>query len=47
MTDLETRPPGTEPTVKEARGPRPLPVEPGIDLPPDGVGYRMKRRLLG
>ena len=47
MTDLETRPLGTEPAAEEARGPRPLPVEPGIDLPPDGVGYRLKRRLLG
>src|SRR5206468_12304674 len=27
--------------------PAPLPVEPQIDLPPDSVGYRMKRRLLG
>src|SRR3954465_10083318 len=27
--------------------PKPLPVEPQIELPPDSVGYRMKRRLLG
>jgi amino acid transporter len=27
--------------------PAPLPVEPGIEVPSDGLGYRMKRRLLG
>src|SRR4051794_13702257 len=27
--------------------PKPLPVEPQIELPPDSIGYRMKRRLLG
>src|SRR5829696_8987911 len=27
--------------------PRPLPVEPPVELPPDGVGYRAKRKLLG
>src|SRR3954465_10363921 len=27
--------------------PKPLPVEPQIELPPDSVGYRMKRRLRG
>jgi amino acid transporter len=27
--------------------PAPLPAEPPIDLPPDGVGYRFKRRMLG
>jgi amino acid transporter len=30
-----------------ARGPDPVPLEPGIELPPDGLGYRIKRRLLG
>jgi amino acid transporter len=30
-----------------ARGPDPVPLEPGIELPPDGLGYRLKRRLLG
>src|SRR5215203_3300494 len=27
--------------------PRPLPVEPPVELPPDSVGYRLKRRFLG
>jgi amino acid transporter len=27
--------------------PEPVPVQPPIDLPPDGIGYRLKRRLLG
>ena len=27
--------------------PAPVPVEPGIEVPPDGLGYRLKRRLLG
>jgi amino acid transporter len=27
--------------------PPPLPADPGVPLPPDGVGYRLKRRLLG
>ncbi len=36
------------PTAKpERQGPAPLPPEPGIDLPPDPLVYRMKRRLLG
>jgi amino acid transporter len=25
----------------------PVPVAPGIEVPPDGLGYRLKRRLLG
>src|SRR5262245_23021459 len=33
--------------VEATRAPRPLPVEPGIELPPDGLGYRLKTRLLG
>ena len=27
--------------------PTPLPVEPPVELPPDSVGYRLKRRFLG
>ena len=27
--------------------PAPLPVEPPVNLPPDSLGYRVKRRLLG
>jgi amino acid transporter len=27
--------------------PAPVPLEPGIELPPDGLGYRLKCRLLG
>ncbi len=27
--------------------PDPVPADPGVPLPPDGVGYRLKRRLLG
>jgi amino acid transporter len=27
--------------------PVPVPVEAGIEVPPDGLGYRLKRRLLG
>src|SRR3954454_22905358 len=30
-----------------ARPPRPLPPAPEVDLPPDGLGYRVKSRLLG
>src|SRR4051794_2035335 len=39
------RPPAPSPPRKQ--GPKPLPVEPGIPLPPDTLGYRMKCRLLG
>lgn len=28
-------------------GPKPLPTEPPVALPPDGIGYRIKSRLLG
>jgi amino acid transporter len=27
--------------------PEPVPVDPGVPLPPDGIGYRLKRKLLG
>jgi amino acid transporter len=30
----------------EAR-PEPMPVVPGVELPPDGLGYRLKNKLLG
>jgi amino acid transporter len=40
-----------DPTSADARtgrpGPTPLPLEPGIPLPPDSLGYRLKCRLLG
>jgi hypothetical protein len=32
--------------AKQTR-PAPLPVAPPVDLPPDGIRYRVKRRLLG
>src|SRR5215210_353294 len=28
-------------------GPAPLPVQPPVELPPDSLGYRLKRKLLG
>jgi amino acid transporter len=27
--------------------PAPVPTDPGVPLPPDGIGYRLKRKLLG
>jgi amino acid transporter len=41
--------PSTEARVEqpvEAR-PEPMPVVPGVELPPDGLGYRLKNKLLG
>src|SRR5919107_156956 len=35
------------PQVTDADVPVPLPVEPPVELPPDSVGYRLKRRFLG
>ena len=29
------------------RPPSPVPVDPGVPLPPDGIAYRLKRKLLG
>ena len=29
------------------RPPSPVPVDPGVPLPPDGIGYRLKRKVLG
>jgi len=29
------------------RPPSPVPVDPGVPLPPDGLGYRFKRKVLG
>jgi amino acid transporter len=44
MTTLATRPPD----APAGDGtPAPVALEPGIELPPDGLGYRCKRRLLG
>src|SRR5512132_4060061 len=34
-------------SVTEKAEPRPLPLEPPTELPRDGVGYRVKRKLLG
>jgi hypothetical protein len=35
-------------TEREALAPAsPLPVRPPVELPPDSVGYRLKRRFLG
>ena len=33
--------------ASEYKPPKPLPAEAPIDLPADGIGYRLKRRLLG
>jgi amino acid transporter len=37
------------PIASEAhyRPPSPVPVDPGVPLPPDSLGYRVKRKLLG
>jgi amino acid transporter len=44
MATTVTRP-SEAPAVEGA--PTPLPVRPAVDVPPDTVGYRLKRRLLG
>jgi amino acid transporter len=44
MSATVTRAPGA---ITPRRDAPPLPVAPGIEVPPDTVGYRMKRRLLG
>jgi amino acid transporter len=33
--------------TRDEEAPSPLPVEPSVELPPDSVGYRLKRRFLG
>jgi amino acid transporter len=38
---------GTRPSATAYRAPEPPPSEPSVPLPPDGPGYRLKRRLLG
>jgi amino acid transporter len=45
MTALDTRVP--EIGRSGNGGPAPLPSSPGISIPPDTLGYRFKRRLLG
>ena len=45
MTDTPTEP--QAPATGHGGGPAPLPLEPGIDLPSDGLAYRLKCRLLG
>src|SRR5262245_35690711 len=50
MTVTEPRtgqPAADPPDPRRQQGPKPLPVEPGIPVPPDGLGYRLKCRLLG
>ena len=37
----------TATATRTERRPTPLPVEPGVPLPPDSIGYRVKNRLLG
>ena len=44
MTTLE--PPATK-TASGPDAPAPLPLEPGVPLPPDSIGYRLKCKLLG
>lgn len=34
-------------SLASRREPKPVPVEPGIELPSDSIGYRVKNRLLG
>ena len=46
VTPLVTRP--DRPNFAETyEPPGPLPAEPPVELPPDSIGYRFKRRLLG
>ncbi len=35
------------PAVASHTPPEPVPIDPGVPLPPDGIGYRLKRRVLG
>jgi hypothetical protein len=44
MSTTATRTPEAVPIE---RAPTPVPVEPGIAMPPDTLGYQLKRRLLG
>jgi hypothetical protein len=37
----------TEDTLHPPKIPEPLPVAPPVELPPDSLGYRLKRKLLG
>jgi amino acid transporter len=39
--------PGQETAPSGDGHPRPLPVAPSVELPPDGRGYRLKNKLLG
>src|SRR4051794_33879293 len=48
VTEPDTEQPRTaRPEPPPRQGPKPLPVEPGIPLPPDSLGYRMKCKVLG
>ena len=44
MSTIATRP--TDAPAADGT-PAPVAIEPGIELPPDGLGYRLKSRLLG
>lgn len=44
---MTTVAPPEQTTPSPNGAPGPLPAQPGIPLPPDSVGYRLKRRLLG
>jgi hypothetical protein len=37
----------TPDVAPDLRTAAPVPATPPIELPPDGLGYRLKRRLLG
>src|SRR5712691_3688579 len=39
--------PATETTAPPPPHPEPMPVAPGVEMPPDGTGYRLKNALLG
>jgi len=46
VTSTTAQPPS--PVVASGhRPPAPVPVDPGVPLPPDSIGYRIKRKLLG
>jgi hypothetical protein len=46
VTPVVTRP--DRPNFAETfEPPEPLPAQPPVELPPDSIGYRIKRRLLG
>jgi amino acid transporter len=46
MSSTATTTPAPD-TPRASHTPAPLSLDPGIEVPPDGVGYRVKRALLG